>query len=172
MEQNDEQFTEVRLIKTKLLDMINNDSTERLLVNCCIEYFVRMKSAEVAFIYAHDPEVKLKKQIPKNMGKLEDAKAALENGVVLENNRIYTAYQCRDKPNILDAKLKNAQPKSAQNEEVEHTLEDVTTVILCSNDNDEGILPSKLLEHEEWLKRMHVCLVSMICWSPFLLQMQ
>ena len=58
--------------------------------------------------------------------------------------------------NILDAKQKSAQPKSAQNEEVEHTLEDVTTVILCSKDNDEGILPSKLLEHEEWVKRMHV----------------
>ena len=48
------------------------------------------KSAELAaFIYAHDPEVKLKNQIPKNMGKLEDAKAALENGVGLENNRIH-----------------------------------------------------------------------------------
>ena len=63
---NDAQFTEVHLIKTKLLDMIDNDSTEGLLVNCCIEYFARVKSAELAaFIYAHDPEVKLKKQIQK-----------------------------------------------------------------------------------------------------------
>ena len=85
----DEQFTEVHLIETKLLDMINDDSTERLLVDCCIEYFARVKSAELAaFIYAHDHEVKLKNQIPKNMGKLQYAKAALENGVGLENNQI------------------------------------------------------------------------------------
>jgi hypothetical protein len=153
---NDEQFTAVSLIEAKLLAMID-DSADKLLVNCRIEYFARVKSAELAaFIYAHDPAVKLKNQIPKNMGKLEDAKAAIERGVLLENNQIYTAYQCRDKPNILNAKHKSAQPKSSQNEEVEHTLEDVTTVILFSNDNDDGILPSKLLEHEEWLKRMHI----------------
>ena len=103
---NDEQFTAVSLIEAKLLDMID-DSTDKLLVNCRIEYFARAKSAELtAFICAHDPEDKLKNQIPKNMGKLEDAKAAIERGVLLKNNRIYTAYQCRDKPNILNTKTK------------------------------------------------------------------
>ena len=134
-----------------------DDSTDRLLVNCRIEYFARVKSAELtAFIYAHDPEVKLKNQIPKNVGKLEDAKDAIERGFLLENNWISTAYKCRDKPNIQNAKHKKAQPKTSQNEEVEHTLEDVTTVISFSNDNGDDILPSKLLEHEEWLKRMHI----------------
>jgi hypothetical protein len=100
--------------------------------------------------------VKLKNQIPKNMGKLEDTKAVIEREVVMENNRIYTAYQCRDNPNILNAKHKSTQPKSSQNEEVEHTWEDVATIISFSNDNDDSVLPSKLLDHEEWLKRMHV----------------
>jgi len=143
---NDEQFTAVSLIKAKLLDMID-DSADRLLVNCRIEYFAKMKSAElVVFIYAHDPEAKLKNQIPKNMGKLEDATAAKERGVLLENDQIHTAYQCRDKQKILNAKYEIAQPKSSQNEEVEPTLEDVTTVILFSNNNDDRILPSKILE--------------------------
>ena len=98
------------------------------------------------FINAHDPEVKLKNQIPKSMGYLEDARAAKQSGVLLENNLIYTAYKCQDKPNILDFIYMNEQPKSSQNEEVKHTLEDVTTVIAFSNDDDDGILPSKLLE--------------------------
>ena len=33
-------------------------------------------------------------------------------------------------------------------------MEDVTTMIAFSNDNDPGILPSKLLENEEWVKQM------------------
>ena len=100
-----------------------------------------------AFIYAHDPEVKLKNQIPKNMGKLEDVIAAIESGVIIENNQIYMANQCRDKPNILNLKHKRAQTKSSQNDEVEPILEDVTTLIAFSNDNDGGILPSKMLEN-------------------------
>ena len=35
-------------------------------------------------------------------------------------------------------------------------MEDVTTVILFSDDNDDGILPSKLVEHEDWLKQMRI----------------
>ena len=75
---NDEQFTSVSLIETKLLDMLD-DSIERVLINCCIKCFAKIKSAELAaFIYAHDPEVKWKNQIPKYMGKLEDAIATIE----------------------------------------------------------------------------------------------
>ncbi len=43
-----------------------------------------------AFIYAHDPEMKHKYQILQNMDELEDAFAAIDSGVLLEN----TAYQC------------------------------------------------------------------------------
>ena len=117
--------------------------------------FAKKKSAELAtFLYAHDAEVKLKTQIPKNMGTLEDAIAAIESGVLLENNQIYTLYQCRDKPNILNLKQKKAQPKSSQNTEVEPILEEVSMVTAFSNDNDRGILPSKLLEIKEWVKQM------------------
>ena len=52
------------------------------------------------FICVYDPEMKLKNQIPKNLDKLEDALAAKERGFLLENNQIYTAYQCQDEPNI------------------------------------------------------------------------
>ena len=41
-------------------------------------------------------------------------------------------------------------------------MEDVTTVISFSNDNDtdngNGILPSKLPEHKEWPKQMYILL--------------
>ena len=117
--------------------------------------FCKDISAELAaFIYAHDPEVKLKNQIPKYMGKLEDVIAAIESGVLIENNQIYTAYQCQDKPNIFNLKHKKAQPMSSQNAEVKPFLKDVTTVMEFSNANDCGNLPSKLLENKKWVKLM------------------
>ena len=62
-----------------------DDSIERVLVNCYIKCFTKIKSAELAaVIYARDPYVKLKNQITKNMGKLEDDIAAIESGVLLE----------------------------------------------------------------------------------------
>ncbi len=67
---NDEQFTSLNQIEAKLLDMLD-DSIERVFVNCCIKCFAKIQSAEfAAFIYAHDPEVKLKNQIPKNHGQV------------------------------------------------------------------------------------------------------
>ena len=49
-------------------------------------------------------------------------------------------------------------------------LENVMTMIAFSNDNDYGILPSKLLENEEWVKQMKDLFGISDNWSRFLWQ--
>jgi hypothetical protein len=43
----------------------------------------------------------MKKDIPINKGKLEDAKYAVEHNPTADKSRIFTAYMCQDKPNKL-----------------------------------------------------------------------
>lgn len=51
--------------------------------------FDRLRSPELEdFIFAHDPAITLKKNIPNKKGSLEDAKQAIQNDTTLENNRI------------------------------------------------------------------------------------
>jgi len=71
------QLNVVRRIEEKLLQMIvhNDSSDERCLEQCTLEMFDWLRSPELEdFIFAHDPAITLKKNIPNRKGSLEDAK--------------------------------------------------------------------------------------------------
>jgi hypothetical protein len=75
---------------------------EALLDYCTVEMFGRINSSElVDFIWAHDPNILFKKNIPSNKGKLFDAAKAIEHNSTADNNHIFTAYMCQNLPNIL-----------------------------------------------------------------------
>jgi hypothetical protein len=150
------QVNALRVIEAKLLDRITDceDASERELEYCSIEDFATLKSAELAaFIYAHDPAVSLKNQIPKLMGKLEEAKAALESGVPAVNNRIYTAYQCRCSPSQLERKLGLKQSDHVQESSpAEKVIVEVSVVL----EDDLCLLPSAIMINDEWMERLKV----------------
>ena len=74
----------------------------RSLEQYTVEMFDRLLSHELGdFIFAHDPAITLKKDIPNKKGSLEEAKQAIQNGTPLENNRILIAYKCCGHPNKL-----------------------------------------------------------------------
>ena len=94
----------IGLIEEKLLNMIaeNSEVIERSLDQCTVDMFDKLTSPELSdFIWAHDPNVLMKKDIPSNKGKLEDAKYAIEHNSPAEKNHIFTVYMCRDKQNKL-----------------------------------------------------------------------
>ena len=67
----------------------NEADIERSLNQCTVDMFDKLTSAELSdFIWAHDPNVLMKKDIPTNKGKLEDAKYALEHSSTANKNRI------------------------------------------------------------------------------------
>ncbi len=103
------------------------------------------------FIWAHDPNVLMKKDIPSNKGKLEDAKYAMEHNSTADKNCIFTAYMCRDKPN----KLVSLQLTAPRNE-IPLTNDVGPTVVSFSGvlDHDQGCLPFTLLEDEQWIGRV------------------
>ena len=94
----------IGFIKDKLLNMFAQceDVIERSLDQCTVEMFDKLTLPELSdFIWAHDPNALMKKDIPSNKGKLEDAKYAMEHNSTADKNRIFTAYMCRDKPSKL-----------------------------------------------------------------------
>ena len=91
-----------------------DDPALRNLENCSIDNFAKLRSPQLAeFIFAHDPEMTTKKQIASRLGDLSEVKASIENGTLVQNSRIFTAFMCRDKPNILREKLEKrySQPQ-------------------------------------------------------------
>ena len=99
-----EEINEVEAVETKLLISLSKDLGHETptLVECTMSHFASLSSPELAdFIWGHDPNVLLKKDIPKNKGSLVDAIAAIDNDSTADNNRIFTAYMCRNLPNIL-----------------------------------------------------------------------
>ena len=76
----------------------NSEVIERSLDQCTIDMFDKLTSPELSdFIWAHDPNVLMKKDVPSNKGKLEDAKYAVEHNSTADKNRIFTAHNmCRD----------------------------------------------------------------------------
>jgi len=93
----------------------------------------------------------MKKDIPSNKGKLEDAKYAVEHNSTADKNRIFTAYMRRDKPN----KLVSLQLTAPRNE-IPSTGDVGPTVVSFSGvlDHDQGCISSTLLEDEQWIGRV------------------
>jgi hypothetical protein len=107
--------SEVEAVETKLLILLSKDLGHKTptLDQCSLNHFAALSSPELAdFIWGHDPNVLLKKDIPKNKGSLADAINANNHDSTADNNRIFTAYTCCDLPNILSSKQKKP-PKSA-----------------------------------------------------------
>jgi hypothetical protein len=114
--------------------------------------FDKLTSPELSdFIWAHDPNVLMKKDIPSNKGKLEDAKYAVKHSSTADKNRIFTAFMCRDKPNKLIL-LQNTSPTN----EIITTNDVGPTVVSFSGtvDHDQGDMPSSLLSDEAWIGRV------------------
>ncbi len=162
----DEECDNIQAIEELLLSMITDvdDPALRNLENCSIDNFAKLRSPQLAeFIFAHDPEMTAKKQIPSRLGDLSEVKASIENGTLVQNSRIFTAFMCRDKPNILREKLEKrySQPQQTADEYEETSYDAALLVVECSNnDIDLGILPSKLLENTECVGLMRGCLDS------------
>ena len=148
-QKRNEEVHSIGLIEEKLLNMIaeNSDVFERSLDQCTVEMFDKLTLPELSdFIWAHDPNVLMKKDIPSNKGKLEDAKYAVEHNSTADKNRIFNAYMCRDKPNKLTS-LQLTSPMNGIN-----TTNDVgPTVVSFSGvlDHNEGDMPSSFLGDEE-----------------------
>jgi hypothetical protein len=72
---------------------------------CSLNHFATLSSPELAdFIWRHDPNVLLKKDIPKKKGSVADAVNTIDNDSTADNIRIFTAYMYRDLLNILSSK--------------------------------------------------------------------
>ena len=104
LQKRNEEVHSLGLIEEKLLNMIaeNSEVIERSLDQCTIEMFDKLTWPELSdCIWAYDPNVLMKKDIPSNKGKLEDAKYAVEHNSTADKNHIFTVYMCRDKPKKL-----------------------------------------------------------------------
>ena len=85
----------------------NMANQEALLDFSSVEVFDQIISSELAnFIWTHDPNILLKKDIPSNKGKLADAAKAIELNSTVDNKGIFTAYMCQNFPNTLASKQK------------------------------------------------------------------
>ena len=74
-QKRNEELHSIGLIEGKLLNMITENEAviERSLNQCTVDMFDKLTSAELSdFIWAHDPNVLMKKDISSNKGKLED----------------------------------------------------------------------------------------------------
>ena len=82
----------------KLLCMLTeNMANQEALLDCSVEVFDQINSSELAdFIWTHDQNILLKKDIPSNKGKLADAAKAIELNSTVDNNGIFTAYMCQN----------------------------------------------------------------------------
>ena len=81
-------------VETKLLILLAKDLGHETptLDQCSVNHFAALSSPELAdFIWGHDLNVLLKKDIPKNKGSLADAINAIENDSTADNKRIHWA---------------------------------------------------------------------------------
>jgi hypothetical protein len=77
---------------------------------------------------------------------LQDAKDAVESGVVLGNNRIWQALMCHNNPN----KLKPPPATESEAAAVNETEEIPRIQVLELGRNQALVVPSQLLEHSQW----------------------
>ncbi len=88
-------------IEEKLLQMIvHNDSSEkRSLEQSTLETFDRLRSPELEdFIFAHDPAITLKKNIPSKKESLEDAKQDIR---MTHHLKTTSLSMCVNKTNVM-----------------------------------------------------------------------
>ena len=130
----------------------NAEVMERSLDQCTVKMFDKLTSPNLSdFIWVHDPNVLMKKDIPSNKGKLEDTKYAVEHSSTTDKNRIFTAYMCRENP----YKLTSLQLTSSTNEILTMNVVGPTVVSLSGMlVDDQGDMPSSLLGDEEWIGRV------------------
>ena len=140
----------IGLIEEKLLNMTaeNAEVMKRSSDQCTVKMLDKLTLSKLSdFIWTHDLNVLMKKDIPSNKEQLEDAKHAVEHSSTEDKNPLFTAYMCRDNPN----KLTSLQLTSPTNEIL--TINDVgPTFVSLSGTlvHNQGDMPSSLFYDEEW----------------------
>lgn len=92
----------------------------------------------------------MKKEIPNNKGKLEDAKYAVNHSSIADKNRIFTGYMCRDKPNKL-----TSLPLMAPMNAIFATKEVDPTIVSFSRGQAQGFLHTHY-----WVMERAICQLS------------
>ena len=148
----EEDDNHVKEIEMKLLSMLNENmaNQEAQLDFCTVEMFDQSNSSELAgFIWAHDPSILLKKDIPSNKEKLADAAKAIEHNSTADNNRIFTAYMCQNLPNILASKQK--KPPRTAIIPIVPVLEQ--TFVSLSDGQESKVLSSTIMSSQAWISQ-------------------
>ena len=131
-------------IVKKLCDMIGKDADESNLQACQLKHFANLTSPELkVFIRFHDDSIRYVKDIPKTKGSLEEAKRGLRN-------RILVAYECREKPSLLEGGMPhNLDEESNDDDSIQ--LDDLVMVHTVDSSDDIAVSPSELLRDQSWI---------------------
>ncbi|KAL7498904.1 hypothetical protein ACHAWT_008594 [Skeletonema menzelii] len=132
-------------IVKKLCDMVRKEADESNLRVCQKRHFANLTSPELkAFIRYHDDSIRYVKDIPTTKGSIEEADRGLRN-------RILVAWQCRDKPSLLDGDMPHNLEEEGDDGKEAIQLDDIVMVHTVNNHDDNAMSPSELLGNQSWV---------------------